>query len=151
MDWKGEEKYCYVIVINIITIYILLASSCRLHTDIQKNIFVALMGSENPEHAVQRILEVGHRKNQVMLSLPFTPHAPFYRISCLAPALQVPHVVAVILHTSLRQRVFNPFFSQVLCDISLCVIMIDEYKNIWNCTSFYEDLTPDLQTSVRSR
>lgn len=42
------------------------AEQQRLHTDLQKSIFIALMDSENPEHAVQRILEVAHQKHEVI-------------------------------------------------------------------------------------
>lgn len=41
------------------------AENQRLHTDLQKSIFLALMESSSPTHAVQRILEIAHQKHQV--------------------------------------------------------------------------------------
>ncbi|PHJ25899.1 ma3 domain [Cystoisospora suis] len=71
-----------------------IAAKLRLHTDQQRSIFLSLMTSDSPNSAVQRILQS----------------------SCQGSVQkhQVTNIIAVILHTCLQEKFFNPFYCQVL-------------------------------------
>jgi len=78
------------------------AASHRLRSDLQKGLFVALMGSEDPVHACQRLQDVVlayHRQNQTAQK---------------KKQQQYEYVVAVVLHCCLHEKSFNLFYTRVL-------------------------------------
>ncbi|CBZ54604.1 conserved hypothetical protein [Neospora caninum Liverpool] len=71
-----------------------LATKLRLHSEEQKKIFLAVMSAEGPNDAVKRLLQI----------VPQTKQKKNF----------VTTAVAVLLHVSLQQAAFNPFYALVL-------------------------------------